>query len=765
MPISYTVILSCVYLASGIFIFLLGLTILRTGGSSPTTRSTALILFFCGVGPVLSATNIILLGSLREGAVVYTSMLENFEYLWEFYFPSLFLFSLTFPRENRVIQKYGFLAVLLFVPHIVHLFTIILADNSSHFLSSLYEHVTSKAEFPGERGTSAFAGFSNMVSIMITLLVRAHRQLFSLVNIVFAMLAIMFLAKSTRQLLSPRVSRQLKTVLLGLVVSVATYAITRLAPIVMARRLPETVNLALINFSLIAGGGTIAYAVVRQEFLGIRFIIRKSILYAGASLVFALIYLTIVKPVSVFFGNFSVAGQEAFETGFIILSIIAFQPALTRVEELLERFLLRGKDDVRTMFKVLGNELRSAASIEELEERLKRGVESILNVPTMQLVFCSEGQQADFHVRLLAEVGDPVTTQDLIKLGKKAKERLQADRLAGGAQASAADQQAGGGTASAGPDANCSAELLDRYDVLVPIVKDKKCTGIVALARKSYGMRFSAEELALLSLLSREIGMAVENIRLLRESIDKQVLEEELKLARSIQLKLLPESFPVLAHYDLHAVTLPSRQVGGDFYDCTLLDDRTLVVVVADVSGKGIPASLLVATLHAALKSNEDVQRSPGEMMNRINRLLFQSTSAEQFATLFYGVVNLETGQLRFANAGHDFPIIVNGEGSRRLRESGMVLGCLEAFRYREHSWDIPEHGGLVLYTDGVTEASASDIFFGEDRLERLLIQHSRESAENLCRLVLDEVTGFAGDSDAQDDLTLLVLKRNQVSH
>ncbi|MBI4720113.1 MAG: PP2C family protein-serine/threonine phosphatase, partial [Chitinivibrionia bacterium] len=274
----------------------------------------------------------------------------------------------------------------------------------------------------------------------------------------------------------------------------------------------------------------------------------------------------------------------------------------------------------------------------------------------------------------------------------------------------------------------------------------------------------NAEELALLSLLSREIGIAVENIRLLRESVEKQVLEEELKLARNIHMRLLPDGFPTIAHYDLHAVTLPSRLVGGDFYDCTLLDDATLVIVVADVSGKGIPASLLVATLHAALKSNEDVQRCPGEMMDRINRLLYQSTSPEQFATLFYGVVDLETGRMRFANAGHDFPIAINGNGTSRLRESGMILGCLETFRYTEHVWDIPESGGLVLYTDGVTEASASDVFFGEERLEQLLARHSCATAEQVCRLVLDEVTGFARDSDTQDDLTLLVLKRKRVS-
>ena len=101
---------------------------------------------------------------------------------------------------------------------------------------------------------------------------------------------------------------------------------------------------------------------------------------------------------------------------------------------------------------------------------------------------------------------------------------------------------------------------------------------------------------------------------------------------------------------------MPSRQVGGDLYDFELVDDDSLVVVVADVSGKGVPASLLMATLHAAVNSNEDARRKPAVMLQRINALLYHSTSPEEFATVFYGVVNLERGQMRYANAGHEFP-------------------------------------------------------------------------------------------------------------
>jgi sigma-B regulation protein RsbU (phosphoserine phosphatase) len=150
-------------------------------------------------------------------------------------------------------------------------------------------------------------------------------------------------------------------------------------------------------------------------------------------------------------------------------------------------------------------------------------------------------------------------------------------------------------------------------------------------------------------------------------------------------------------------------------------------------------------------------------MMKRINRLLYRSTSADQFATLFYGVVDLASGTVRFANAGHDFPVLVNGGGVCRLEEGDIVLGCVEDYPYKEHSCTIPARGGLVLYTDGLTEASADDVFFGQKRLETLLTAHSGKSARQMCDAILSEVTAFTNNDETQDDVTLLILKRKEL--
>jgi sigma-B regulation protein RsbU (phosphoserine phosphatase) len=271
---------------------------------------------------------------------------------------------------------------------------------------------------------------------------------------------------------------------------------------------------------------------------------------------------------------------------------------------------------------------------------------------------------------------------------------------------------------------------------------------------------YTTEELGHLSLLATQIGSALHNIELLKENLERQLFEEELKIARKIQMQLLPGAPPSLPGFELSAQTVPSRAVGGDYYDFVVVDERWLVVVVADVSGKGIPASILTATLQAAVRSNADAQTDPAQMLLRLNALLFRNTSPEEFATLFYAVIDLETGVLRYANAGHDFPLIAGENDVDELSESGIVLGCLHDFDYEVNERLIPRGGLLAVYTDGVTDCESSEgEAYGTGRLKEILVRSAGQSAREICGAVVRDVQGF-GDSRAVDDLTLVVLKR-----
>lgn len=747
MVATYTLFLSFLYLVSGVFIVMLGLTVLRTGGTGTPTRATALMLFFAGLGPVLSATSIILQSTLRKDAVVYQSMVENFEYLWEFYFPSLLLFALAYPRENRVLRAFALSGFLLYLPYVAHLITIMLGEGILKEVFDAARRLAAERDVSFGGGSFSLSGAGSIVSVILDTLVKLHKQLFLLVNILYAAVALYFISRSLKRQLNPRIARQLKTVLAGLGVSTAAYVLAK----TVGPSLSDNVSLALVNFALVSGGGSVAYAVVKLQFLGIRFVVRKSLLYGAAAVLFAAVYLLVVKPVSDYFGRYSGAGKNAFETGFIILAIIAFQPALLRVEELLERVLLKGKDDLQARFKELAGKISAAASEEDLERLLREALEEALDASNVKLVEVGDDERTRRLAALLEHLGEPVVKQDLLKLVEKGA-APELEVAAGDSEDESREERA--------RKRSEAAALLGADEVLVPVFRERRCVAFVSLGEKTYSLRYTSEELAQLSVISNQIGVALENIRLLRENVEKKLLEEELEIARRIQSQLLPARSPRIRGYDLSAATVPSRYVGGDYYDFDLLDDGTLTLVVADVSGKGIPASLLMATLRAAVNSNLDARKAPAEMLRRINTLLYESTSPEEFATVFYAVVDLEKGRLTYANAGHEFPFLVAGQEVRQLGESGMVIGCVEDYSYREFSCDIPRGGTLVLYTDGITDATSPVENFGEARLREMLEQDGNSSAHDLCANILARVQQFAAGGEQLDDLTLMVLKR-----
>lgn len=757
MGAPYMLLLSVFYLAGGIFIFLLGLTILRAGGSSAPTRATALMLFFAGIGPILSATSIIVQSTLRPDAVVYRSMMDNFEYLWEFYFPSLLLFSLAYPREQRFLGNFVLLSFLVFAPYIVHLVTIMAGDALSKSVLDMSKELPLDRSVTLGEQTISLAGSRRIFSAILSTLVGLHKQLFLVVNITYASVALMFLSRSMRLNLNPRVTGQLRTVLIGLTVSIAGYALSKMVRLLPEPLSSEGVSLALTNFALVAGGGSVAYAVIKQQFLGIRYVARKTILYGAASVVFAGIYLLIVKPVSDYFGQYSVVSKEAFETGFIIMAIIAFQPLLYRIEEILEGLLLRGVDDLQARFTRLGSEISNVTSEDELEGLLRRGFGDILDATDVRLNLDPSEPRFSRLVDILKRIGGPILRQEMLSLGERGRLGVPIEQTPKRSRrlGRRGPRRSKQGLADA-------MWLVAKDDVFVPIFKERKCVGYVSLGEKTLGLRYNTDEIAQISSIANQIGTSLDNIRLLRENVEKKVLEEELVIARRVQLRLLPSSPPEIDGYQLSASTVTSRQVGGDYYDFGLLDGNNLALVIADVSGKGIPASLLMATLHAAVNSNHDAQKRPAMMLQRLNSLLYESTSAEEFATVFYGVVDLVRGRMKYANAGHEFPYIVSPDGITQLAESGIVLGAIKEYRYEEKECQIPRGGGLILFTDGVTDAERSGgECFGQERFRAVLGAEGISSAAGLCKSILDEVEAFSKGGDYHDDLTLVVLNRD----
>jgi sigma-B regulation protein RsbU (phosphoserine phosphatase) len=263
-----------------------------------------------------------------------------------------------------------------------------------------------------------------------------------------------------------------------------------------------------------------------------------------------------------------------------------------------------------------------------------------------------------------------------------------------------------------------------------------------------------------LEVLASEAAVAIENARLYRDSVERIRIERELEFARVVQQALLPgrtQSFPFC---EAAGCNVPSRQIGGDFFDCFLRADGSLAFLLGDVAGKGPPAALLAASTHGMLSIFAELSASPAETMGRLNRAFRRRAPEGKFVTLFYGVLRPD-GQLLYCNAGHNPPFLLSaGARPSSLETGGLPIGVLESECYEVGEIRLGKGDAVVVYSDGITEAeSESGELFGEARLLASLEAASRSDAEDLLEAVLQGVRGFVGEREASDDVTLLVVR------
>lgn len=299
-------------------------------------------------------------------------------------------------------------------------------------------------------------------------------------------------------------------------------------------------------------------------------------------------------------------------------------------------------------------------------------------------------------------------------------------------------------------------------ELLIPMVLQGRLVGIVALPHRPGDGEYQLHELRLLSIVAGQAAMQVENTRLYAEEAAKQKLEEEMAMARQIQSRLLPRRLPSAAGLEIDAVNISSKQVSGDYYDVIEREDGRLAIVIADVSGKGVPASILASNLQAALRAQCDMCDSPGLLLERINRQVHASTDPQHFATLFLAMYDPLTRQLVYSSGGHNPPLLVRADGSHELlSEGGLPLGAFDFGTYDEGRLLMEPGDLLFMYTDGLTETKGpdGDEDFGELRLGDLLRNEREQNLAGIFAAITRDLRGFSGRDDADDDITMIGLR------
>jgi len=287
--------------------------------------------------------------------------------------------------------------------------------------------------------------------------------------------------------------------------------------------------------------------------------------------------------------------------------------------------------------------------------------------------------------------------------------------------------------------------------------------GVLAVADKESRdgrvLDFTATDARLLSLFANQAAGAIETARLHKDAIEKERIERELEVAASIQRQILPRDLPAVAGLEIAAKNVPTRQVGGDYFDFFPLSGGRLAFLVADVSGKGVPAALLVSTVHAAVHLQIDEAKTVAELIGRIDRHLQKYAATRKFLTCFFGLIEPDSGTLRYVSAGHNPALLRRASGAiEQIKATGVPMGMFPNASWTEESVTMERGDLLCVYSDGITEAQdAADEEFGLDRLARLM---SADAPGGICGKVFDAVEAFAGDVAQYDDQTLLLLKR-----
>lgn len=287
-------------------------------------------------------------------------------------------------------------------------------------------------------------------------------------------------------------------------------------------------------------------------------------------------------------------------------------------------------------------------------------------------------------------------------------------------------------------------------------------TAIVGVGKRAGGQEFSESDFAFLLSLANLAVLSIQKTFLLEERIDRKRLEEELKLARTIQEGLFPSELPCVPGLDIAASNIASQQVGGDYYDVLLQKDGRLYLAIADVTGKGVPASLIMANLQSMLHALTFDARPIEEMTGRFNEIIYKNTPADKFVTFFWGCVDIATRKFCYVNAGHNPPMLLRAgcDKPELLQDGGLLLGAMPTLiPYRSTTTTLAPGDLLVLYTDGVTEAENSQREqYDEPRLEALLLSHREGSANHVLSTILKDVENFT-QGNYNDDVTLLVMK------
>ncbi|HEY6928718.1 MAG TPA: SpoIIE family protein phosphatase [Thermoanaerobaculia bacterium] len=560
----------------------------------------------------------------------------------------------------------------------------------------------------------------------------------------YLVLGLVALAHSGLTLDDPRERRQASHVFVGTILGTTPFLVLNILVPALFQN-DDYVFYGIVPMILIPL--TFAYAIVRFQMLNIRLVVRRTFLYAATTAILFGFYAVVFAMANSFFKGSRLSGSPLFNFGFFLVALPLFELVRRRLQTPLDRLFFRDKVDYQIALLEMSERITGELDLGLIADYLSASVAA-----TMRL------EKASVWVR----------DQE----GWLERRGRREDRLSPNAALRRVLQKEGRPTRLedlslrfADPESDeFRVRLMDEgFRLIVPLVYRERLRGMLALKEKLSGERFDRDDDALLSTLANQAALAIETAMLHDEMTRQAEFKRDLEIARDIQTSLLPRSLPIVPGFSFLGGSLPAKVVGGDFYDFIPLEDRRLGVVLGDVSGKSVPASLLMVASKEIVYSRALTTLDPGLLFQESNRRIY-SIKRRMFVSLGYFVLDPDTMTLRYAIGGQPLPILVRaGDGGPRALEPPdhrLPLGAFREVPYDTRELFLKRGDLIFFYTDGFSEAMDRKMEpFGEERLMSSVAHWSSRPLEEVAKGVLSDIRGFVDGAEQYDDMTFLLLR------
>lgn len=574
----------------------------------------------------------------------------------------------------------------------------------------------------------------------------------ALITIYWALYFILILVAFIRTYLTSDKAQRVKfrIVVIGLILGFAPFSIVMTAKQFLPAAHLSNAHLSAIFLSFIPI--SFAYSILKHGAMDLGIVLRKGVSFLMLTIVLVGLYFILVNVLGDRFGNLLGVPRSFVTLIAIILLALVFAPARAVIQLSVDKLFYASRKVFRDRVIEFNRSIQYMISFDEVAAFVTTEIRDIFDSTSIYLFMKDEGNKYTLRRSYPQGKRIPLTSfpPDTALIGLMKTKRIpqmieffdtlwmrnNLDRI--------------------------SRELigLANASVAAPLMEQQELFGFVLIGPKSSGKPYTISDAEVLELLGERSAAALRNIELYRDSLTKQKLEEELSLAAEIQRRLLPDSPPELKDSELVGALKTSMEVGGDFYDFLVLPSGKIGIAVADVSGKGIPASMLMTTLQASFRAEASTEKSPSDILFSLNNSLYERSEQSKFATFFYASYDDETKILHYANGGSFPPIVLSADGQiGRLQRGGTIIGIAEHSSYHEGMVKLKPGDLVAIFTDGIIDQEdQSGQPFGESNLIKFLRNNLHCSLNDIIEKLFATLVAF-GHNKLKDDMTLVLIR------